>query len=84
MTECGLREVKEETGITIPEESLKDAKPYYIFESASGRFDENNPQHIKSGHLIVFFKVELDKNANLYKPIVQKSEVSSLAWLSKS
>ena len=41
LEECGVREVFEETGIEIPQ--AQALEPYYIFESASGRFDEKNP-----------------------------------------
>ena len=51
-----IREVYEETGIKI---GKKDTiQPFFIFESVSMRADGTTPP--SSGHLIIFYKVQLN------------------------
>lgn len=50
--ECAIREVWEESGIKVGKSGIT---PFFLFESASGVVQGTKP--LKSGHLIIFYKV---------------------------
>jgi 8-oxo-dGTP pyrophosphatase MutT (NUDIX family) len=77
---CVVREVREETGIIIPSDKV-DIQPYYTFESNTGR--TSGPDLIKRGHLIVFFRAQLDVDSADIKLTTQQSEVQQSLWVSK-
>lgn len=78
LEQCIVREIQEETGIIIEDDGIK---PFAMFESASG--STNGTKMITSGHLIIFYKVQIDQNSDEIKIKVQKSEVQSTVWIDK-
>ena len=72
LEECVVREVREETGIEVSSDALH-IQPFYLFESNTGK--TTGPEIIKNGHLIVFFRAQLDVNSSDIKLVTQISEV---------
>ncbi|CDW78687.1 nudix hydrolase family protein [Stylonychia lemnae] len=91
-----VRELKEETGIQIDSMTMKNGsmvffhntqelqiEPFYAFESVSSfSIDHKNPP--KGGHLIVFFRVQLNQKHSEIKLKLQTEEVDGAVWVDKS
>ena len=67
---CAVRETAEEMGIKIKN---KNPEAFYAFESVN--------RTNFSSHLIMFFKVVLDVDADQIQLKLQKAEVEAACWL---
>jgi 8-oxo-dGTP pyrophosphatase MutT (NUDIX family) len=90
-----IRELKEETGVTIEiikKDNEKEVyyhngeecilEPFYVFESVSWKvFDSNTPPN--SGHLIIFFRIKLNKSADEIDLLLEPEEVDGAVWLNR-
>ena len=74
-----IREVFEETGILIDNES--SITPLCLFEDTPGL--NTTTTVARSGHIILFFKTQLSQNACDIILKLQESEVSEAIWMSQ-
>ena len=78
------REIKEEVGLNIEELEKKSKvmiEPYFVFESVSYYAFGTTPPH--NGHLVLFYKVQLDQDYQNIGIDLKDNEVDCFTWLSR-
>ncbi|KAL6066740.1 hydrolase [Balamuthia mandrillaris] len=79
LSQTGVREVLEETGVSIPEE---DVTPFGLWESVYPSTLEEGPP--TRHHLVVFYRARLPMAAHEVHLQLQPEEVAAAAWLDRA
>ncbi|KAL6042993.1 Nudix (nucleoside diphosphate linked moiety X)-type motif 17 [Balamuthia mandrillaris] len=79
LSQTGVREVFEETGVSIPEE---DVTPFGLWESVYPSTLEEGPP--TRHHLVVFYRARLPMAAHEVHLQLQPEEVAAAAWLDRA